>query len=157
MTKIIMSDTNTLRENSTQNTFLSIMFAIAYSIGPVPPLRVLELIPGPRRRAHICFVEMVFCHKPACLRNRPCHLLHPLAQSRPDIDLRYSRNAPAYLLQAQENRLHWPRILLGDMCLYHSRPRLGRKPVLLELRHRHRLTCCRSRPSRCLSSDRMVL
>ena len=35
MTKIIMSDTNTLRENSTQNTFLAIMFAVAYSIGPV--------------------------------------------------------------------------------------------------------------------------
>jgi hypothetical protein len=35
MTKIIMSDTNSLRENSTQNTFLAIMFAIAYSIGPV--------------------------------------------------------------------------------------------------------------------------
>ena len=35
MTKIIMSDTNSLRENSTQNTFLAIMFAVAYSIGPV--------------------------------------------------------------------------------------------------------------------------
>jgi MFS family permease len=40
MTKIIMSDTGTLRENSTQNTFLSIMFAVAYSIGPVSPVRV---------------------------------------------------------------------------------------------------------------------
>lgn len=37
MTRIIMSDTNSLRENTTQNTFLSIMFAIAYSIGPVLP------------------------------------------------------------------------------------------------------------------------
>jgi organic hydroperoxide reductase OsmC/OhrA len=36
MTKIIMSDTNSLRENSTQNTFLALMFAVAYSIGPVP-------------------------------------------------------------------------------------------------------------------------
>jgi hypothetical protein len=35
MTKIIMSDTNSLRENSTQNTFLALMFAVAYSIGPV--------------------------------------------------------------------------------------------------------------------------
>jgi hypothetical protein len=131
MTKIIMSDTNTLRENSTQNTFLSIMFAIAYSIGPVIPLRVLELIPGPRWGAHICLMEMVFCHKPACLRNCPYHLLHPLAQSRSDIDLRYSRNAPAYLLQAQGNRLHWPRILLGDMYLYHPGACLGRKPIPL--------------------------
>src|SRR5277367_1575975 len=157
MTKIIMSDTNTLRENSTQNTFLSIMFAIAYSIGPVTPFRALELIPGPRWRAHICLMEMVFCHKPACLRNCPCHLLHPTAQSRSNIDLRHNRNTPASLLQAQENRLHWPRILLGDMYLYHSRARLGRKPIPLELRNRHRLTCCRNRPSRCLSSDRMVL
>jgi MFS family permease len=35
MTKIIMSDTTSLRENSTQNTFLALMFAVAYSIGPV--------------------------------------------------------------------------------------------------------------------------
>lgn len=35
MTKIIMSDTDSLKENSTQNTFLAIMFAVAYSIGPV--------------------------------------------------------------------------------------------------------------------------
>lgn len=37
MTKIVMSDTNSLRENSTQNTFLALMYAVAYSIGPVPP------------------------------------------------------------------------------------------------------------------------
>jgi len=37
MTKIIMSDTSSLKENATQNTFLSIMFAVAYSIGPVLP------------------------------------------------------------------------------------------------------------------------
>jgi hypothetical protein len=35
MTKIIMSDTDSLRENSIQNTFLALMFAVAYSIGPV--------------------------------------------------------------------------------------------------------------------------
>ena len=35
MTRIIMSDTESLRENSVQNTFLVLMFAIAYSIGPV--------------------------------------------------------------------------------------------------------------------------
>lgn len=35
MTKIVMSDTNSLRENSTQNTFLALMYAVAYSIGPV--------------------------------------------------------------------------------------------------------------------------
>ena len=37
MTKIVMSDTNSLRENSTQNTFLALMFAVAYSVGPVLP------------------------------------------------------------------------------------------------------------------------
>jgi MFS family permease len=40
MTRIIMSDTKSLRENSTQNTFLSLMFAVAYSIGPVFDLGV---------------------------------------------------------------------------------------------------------------------
>jgi len=35
MTRIIMSDTESLRENSVQNTFLVLMFAVAYSIGPV--------------------------------------------------------------------------------------------------------------------------
>jgi hypothetical protein len=35
MTKIVMSDTSSLRENSTQNTFLALMYAVAYSIGPV--------------------------------------------------------------------------------------------------------------------------
>jgi hypothetical protein len=35
LTRIIMSDTQSLRENSTQNTFLALMYAIAYSIGPV--------------------------------------------------------------------------------------------------------------------------
>lgn len=34
-----MSDTDSLKENSTQNTFLAIMFAVAYSIGPVVSLQ----------------------------------------------------------------------------------------------------------------------
>jgi MFS family permease len=44
MTKIIMSDTNSLRDNSTQNTFLAIMYAVAYSIGPVCTLNDISLI-----------------------------------------------------------------------------------------------------------------
>jgi hypothetical protein len=35
-----MSDTNSLRENSTQNTFLALMYAVAYSIGPVCPWKL---------------------------------------------------------------------------------------------------------------------
>ena len=59
MTKIIMSDTNSLRENSTQNTFLSLMFAVAYSIGPVSLFRS-RLITGSWWCADFCFLEVVF-------------------------------------------------------------------------------------------------
>jgi len=41
MTKIIMSDTSSLKNNAAQNTFLSIMGAVAYSIGPVNSLAIL--------------------------------------------------------------------------------------------------------------------
>jgi len=48
-----MSDTNSLKENATQNTFLSLMFAVAYSIGPVYiiPIRTHT----PNRRSLVAF------------------------------------------------------------------------------------------------------
>lgn len=42
MTRIIFSDTNSLRENSTQTTFLTIIGAVAYSVGPVHPRGPLQ-------------------------------------------------------------------------------------------------------------------
>jgi len=76
MTKIIMSDTNSLRENSTQNTFLAIMFAVAYSIGPVIS-QVTGLRSGSGGRPHRCELALVLWNQSARLRRRTCHFLHP--------------------------------------------------------------------------------
>ena len=54
-----MSDTDSLRENSTQNTFVALMFAIAYSIGPVYSL-ITKLTVGSRWSAYSQVMAMVF-------------------------------------------------------------------------------------------------
>lgn len=52
MTRIIMSDHVTLKQNARQNGLLIFMFAIAFSVGPVKRSHTM-LITGYRRRTHI--------------------------------------------------------------------------------------------------------
>ena len=54
-----MSATESLRENSTQNTFVALMFAIAYSIGPVYPF-ITKLTVGSGWSTYSYIMAMVF-------------------------------------------------------------------------------------------------
>ena len=159
MTKIVMSDTNSLKENSTQNTFLSLMFAVAYSIGPVYiiPFAHTRLIAGPWWCFDISLVEMVLRDQSSYLRCRSHHLLLRPPQESPSLNIRHCRRTSFHWFQAPENRLPWPRLLLGILCLHHSCPRLGRKYISLDRWPRHRSARRRSNPFDLIPCHRVVI